>query len=285
MDNEKVEANFSPDPLADNPNGAPVDAFVGDAPSSVAAPEAAVSNMDTTVPPATTMPTQGMETNSGWVSNNPSTNQTMSTNDIAFTNNAASMDGGQSKNSKTKLIIIIASVVAVIGIIVAVAVVVMNGQKGGEQNTGQESGGDAVPEVEVISKEALQIYNKASNEINAKLLEDDETDTDTTGREIINLYLEKIKDTENTQAKAMILSDYYQMLMVYQPDMDLKNTVLGGLKMVDDALETVNSATAVVNAAEYYGDTKTVEEYNKLIDERAAQGRYGYYDIDGEDAG
>lgn len=220
MESDKVEANFSPDPLADNPNGTPVDAFVGDAPSSVAAPEAAVSNMDTTVPPATTMPTQGMETNSGWVSNNPSTNQTMSTNDIAFTNNAASMDGGQSKNSKTKLIIIIASVVAVIGIIVAVAVVVMNGQKNSDNKQSEQGSGQQ--ESDEDSSESDRIDDIiVSTEYNIRDFTPEES------YQYIDGQIVKYKDDEEVKTRLLILKAWVAL------NDDARNKALDIVKVID----------------------------------------------------
>ena len=199
------------------------------------------------------------------------------------TPNATVGKGGQ-KTNKAKIAILIASIAVVIGIVIAIVIVIINSQN--QSNNGssenEQSEQEAVPEVEVISKEALEIYNKASNEINQKLWQDDVTDEDSTGSEILNMYIEKIRTTENTQARAMLLSDYYQMLMVYQPNADLKDTIIGGLEMVDDALETVNSAMVVINAAEYYNDTETAEKYNKLADQRAKEGRYGYYDVEGD---
>ena len=139
-----------------------------------------------------------------------------------------------------------------------------------------------MPEVEVISKEALEIYNKASDEIGEKILNDENISTDTTGDAVFNLYLEKISATDNSQAKAMLLSDYYQTLMAYQPGMGLKDAVLQGLEAVDTVLKTYDSAMTVVYAAEYYNDEEKAKEYNKLAEERLAEGRYGFYDINGD---
>lgn len=275
MDNNNVEPDFSQDPLIDNPNGSPIDSFVGDSPSSGAVFDATTSGVNIPTPSA---PTQTPGTiQSDTLDTSQTSNQTLvanSTNDIVV---------GRSdvKKTKVKVIIIAIAALAILAIAATIIIVVINNNNN-TPSTDQESGQEVVPEVEVISKEALEIYNKASDEIGEKILNDENISTDTTGNAVFNLYLEKISATDNSQAKAMLLSDYYQTLMAYQPSMELKDAVLQGLKAVDAVLKTYDSAMTVVYAAEYYNDSEIVEEYNKLAEERLAEGRYGFYDINGD---
>lgn len=191
----------------------------------------------------------------------------------------ASISTPEKSSSKKKWIVIgVLAAALVIVVVVAVVVVINNNRSNNvpEEVVVQEGADDK------IDDEARRIYNAAASEITAKILQDDQTDSDGTGESVISLYLKKISETNNKTAKAMLLLDYYQMLMVYQPTLELKDTVLNGLISADKILETANSAMAVAEAAEYYGDTKIVEQYNQLVNERMAAGNFGFHGGDEE---
>lgn len=179
---------------------------------------------------------------------------------------------------KKKWVVIGILSVVLVGAVIATVVVIINMNRNNipEEVVAQEDADDR------ISDDARAIYDAAKTEITAKILQDDETDSDEGGESVISLFLKKINETNNVTAKTMLLLDYYQTLMVYQPTLELKDTVLTGLINADKILATANSAIAVAEAAEYYGDTEILEKYNQLVNERMAAGNYGFHGGDEE---
>ena len=175
---------------------------------------------------------------------------------------------------------IIAAVIAVLVIAAVTVVVVVLNNNTNNNTTPEEPAGEITNGN--INEEAMKVYKAASSEITKKILEDSKAGTDVSGKGVINLYLEKISETKNAIAKAMLLLDYYQTLMVYQPTLDIKDSIMNGLIDVDKILETGNSAMAVADAASYYGDTETAERYNQIANERMAEGNYGFHGGDEE---
>ena len=154
--------------------------------------------------------------------------------------------------TKTKWIILFSVLgTVIVGLVIAIIVVAV------AKNTKPEPIHSDLSEGEVYDE-----YFKTTDEINAGI-ENENYDAN----QVLETYREKIKATKDETVRLMLEKDYYYLLSISSND-DVKEEVLDALVIIDDRLQTVVTALAVVNRAEYYGETELADKYNNIANER-----------------
>lgn len=164
-----------------------------------------------------------------------------------------------STNSNRGLSVLLACMgVAIVGLVVAIVVVAVN-RNNGKNDDGAEDG-----EV-VYASPIYESYDQLAEEFAGALLEME----DPTTQQILDLYQTYLGRTDNEEVKAMLLVDYYMIMMSGDSDVARKTEVLDGLVAADRVVKSVKSASAVAVAAKYYDDTELMAYYQALADARA----------------
>ena len=153
--------------------------------------------------------------------------------------------------------------VVIVGLVVAIVVVAVN------RNSGSgESGGDESEDGEVTYASPIyESYDKLSEEFSIALGEMDQATTTT--EDILELYQTYVDRATDELVKAMLMVDYYLVMMAGDSEGVRKTEVIDGLVATDGIVGSVKSASAVAVAATYYGDEELKTRYQALADVRA----------------
>lgn len=160
------------------------------------------------------------------------------------------------KSNKVWIIILSIFGVLIVGLIIAI-VVVKNLPKG-EMDNGNND--EPVTAEESAYNEYEKYHERAWEGIEYPTPENIQT--------VMERCLELAAETDDETVKAMLKTEYYQMMMVYDTTNEHKEEVLDGLIEVDNFLSSVSSACDVANAAYYYGDMETGDKYSAIASDR-----------------
>ena len=150
----------------------------------------------------------------------------------------------------------------IVGLVIAVVVVVVN--RGEKQPENQPPQTETPISDETEPTEAEEIYESVSDDIASAIADLYIEDKD----EVLDVYKEYIDGVTNEEAKAKLLLDYYQVVMIYDGNREQKEAVIDGLLEIDKTLENITSAVVIQNAASYYSDDALYEKYNTILIER-----------------
>ncbi|MBQ3440847.1 hypothetical protein IJG27_00850 [Candidatus Saccharibacteria bacterium] len=149
--------------------------------------------------------------------------------------------------------------VVITGLIITIVVVVIN-------RNNKEDFGDEYEDGEVAyASPVYESYDKLAEEFSIALAEMDNPTT----AEILALYRTYIDRAENEEVRAMLMVDYYMIMMSGDLGGGQKTEILDGLVAADAIVKSVKSASAVVMAADLYKDEELKVKYQALADVRA----------------
>lgn len=176
------------------------------------------------------------------------------------------------KKTKIFLAIVIFAAVLIIGLIISIIVVKVNSSSENSKNNGEtysESEEDTEEEYDDLTTAPI---NKKTYNDKLALEKSDLEDPDDINA-LINLYQKYIDAFQNeTEDKYIVLGLYDERINdILELDTDNKygDQVIADIIAIDDILQTITSAANVYNIAFSYGRTDVMEQYEKIMQERA----------------
>ena len=153
--------------------------------------------------------------------------------------------------------------VAIVGLIIAIVIVVVNRNGASSEQTsmtteGQQDAIDAAIEAQ---------YEAENNEIMSKFV----LGEGVTIEDLVVMYKEKMDTATDEKLRAMFAVDYYMYLSILDLNGEKKDEILNALIEADDILKNLNSASAIITVAEGYGDQDLMDRYESILQDRATE--------------
>ena len=171
-----------------------------------------------------------------------------------------SSDRDKKDGANKKLSILLAGMGGLIVclIVVIVAIIIVRGNSVTGENESED-------EEVVYASPVYEGYDKLAEEFSIALAEMDNPTT----TEILALYQTYIDRADNEEVRAMLMIDYYMIMMSGDLGGGQKTEILDGLVAADAVVKSVKSASAVAMAADLYNDEELKIKYQALADARA----------------
>ena len=153
--------------------------------------------------------------------------------------------------------------VAIVGLIIAIVIVVVNRNGASSEQTsmtteGQQDAIDAAIEAQ---------YEAENNEIMSKFV----LGEGVTIEDLVVMYKEKMDTATDEKLRAMFAVDYYMYLSILDLNGEKKDEILNALIEADDILKNLNSASAIITVAEGYSDQDLMDRYESILQDRATE--------------
>ena len=163
------------------------------------------------------------------------------------------------KQQKIWAIVLACLAVLIVGLVIAIVVVAVNR---GESSTQQSE--EATQEDASNGDAAMEIYYNTTDEINNTI---NEIPVENTNR-ILALYRHYLEKVEDETAKAMLMLDYVNIEMNYDPNKEKGEEIMTAALTMDEILKTSDSAATILNIASYYGKSDIYDRYEQILKER-----------------
>ena len=160
---------------------------------------------------------------------------------------------GAKAQKKALFYALTATFLLIIGLIIAI--VVLSNLKNQKTETPPE-------DTNIYTAQSMDIYETATDEILER------TEGSNNINDTIAMYRVYIEKTTDGDAKALLYTDYYMILMSLDTSLSMKDEVLSGLIDADNTIKNASSALAVSNAATYYQDYDLSNKYQDLAKNR-----------------